>query len=93
MRTRSPETGSEPKPPRPPRPPQPDQAARRRIDALAGSARRVAASSSFRLTVLYMLLLSASVAVLLAFLYWSTAGYMDRQTDATIKAESQGLAE
>lgn len=31
--------------------------------------------------------------ILLGFLYWSTAGYMDRQTDATIQAEIQGLAE
>ncbi len=54
---------------------------------------RVLGSSSFRLAVLYMLLVAASVSVLLGFIYWSTAGYMDRQTDATIHAEIQGLAE
>lgn len=94
MHTRSPDTGSRCEAePEPTRPPQRHEPARRRLDALSGSARRVIGSSSFRLTVLYMLLLSASVAVLLAFLYWSTAGYMDRQTDATIQAEIQGLAE
>ncbi len=31
--------------------------------------------------------------VLLGFLYWSTAGFMSRQTDATIDAEITGLAE
>ncbi|MFY9975061.1 MAG: HAMP domain-containing sensor histidine kinase [Chromatiaceae bacterium] len=54
---------------------------------------RVLGSSSFRLAVLYMLLLTVSVAILLGFIYWSTAGYMDRQLDATIAAETQGLAE
>jgi signal transduction histidine kinase len=38
-------------------------------------------------------LLAGSVVVLLGFIYWSTAGYMARQTDATIEAEIQGLAE
>lgn len=40
-----------------------------------------------------MLLFSASVVLLLGFIYWSTAGYMSRQTDATIEAEITGLAE
>lgn len=56
-------------------------------------AARVLGSSSFRLALLYMLLLMVSVAILLGFIYWSTAGYMDRQLDATIAAETQGLAE
>jgi signal transduction histidine kinase len=56
-------------------------------------ATRVLKSSSFRLALLYMLLLSISVGILLGFIYWSTAGFMDRQTDATIGAEIQGLAE
>ena len=50
-------------------------------------------SSSFRLALLYMGLFSASVLVLLGFLYWATAGYMARQTDATIEAEIRGLSE
>ncbi|MFT5391268.1 MAG: signal transduction histidine kinase [Gammaproteobacteria bacterium] len=35
----------------------------------------------------------ASVSILLSFIYWSTAGYMQRQADATIETEIQGLAE
>jgi signal transduction histidine kinase len=50
-------------------------------------------SSTFRLAVLYMALFGASVAVLLIFIYWSTAGYMAVQTDDTIEAEVTGLAE
>ncbi len=50
-------------------------------------------SSTFRLAVLYMALFSTSVLLLLGFIYWSTAGYMVRQTDATIEAEVVGLAE
>lgn len=50
-------------------------------------------SSTFRLALLYVLLLGISVVVLLGFIYWSTAGYMDRQATATIEAEITGLAE
>ena len=50
-------------------------------------------SSTFRLALLYALVFAASVVALLAFLYWSTAGYMARQADATIGAEIEGLAE
>ena len=50
-------------------------------------------SSSFRLALLYMGLFGASVLVLLGFLYWASAGYMARQTDATIEAEIIGLSE
>jgi signal transduction histidine kinase len=56
-------------------------------------ARIVLSSFTFRLAVLYVLLLGVSVAILLGFIYWSTAGFMARQTDATIGAEVQGLAE
>ena len=50
-------------------------------------------SSTFRLAVIYMALFGTSVLLLLGFIYWSTAGYMVRQTDATIEAEVVGLAE
>lgn len=36
---------------------------------------------------------SLSVLLLLGFIYWSTAGYMMRQAEATIEAEITGLAE
>ncbi|MCP3870492.1 MAG: HAMP domain-containing histidine kinase [Gammaproteobacteria bacterium] len=35
----------------------------------------------------------ASVVVLFGFIYWATAGLMDRQIDETIEAEIRGLAE
>lgn len=50
-------------------------------------------SSSFRLALVYMALFGASVCLLLGFIYWSTAVYMGNQTDQTIEAEIQGLAE
>lgn len=50
-------------------------------------------SATFRLALLYMGLFGGSVLVLLGFIHWSTAGYMARQTDATIEAEIAGLAE
>ncbi len=50
-------------------------------------------SSVFRLGMVYVALFGASVLLLLGFIYWSTAGYMLRQADATIEAEITGLAE
>ncbi|WP_217637497.1 sensor histidine kinase [Desulfuromusa kysingii] len=50
-------------------------------------------SSTFRLALIYMTLFGLSVLLLLGFIYWSTAGYMVRQTEATIDAEITGLAE
>ena len=50
-------------------------------------------STTARLALTYLALFGASVMVLLGFLYWSTAGFMSRQTDATIDAEITGLAE
>ena len=55
--------------------------------------RRILRSSTFRLVLLYMALVSGSVLVLFGFIYWATAGFMDRQVDVTIEAEIQGLAE
>jgi signal transduction histidine kinase len=50
-------------------------------------------SSVFRMGLVYVVLFGTSVLLLLAFIYWSTAGYMLRQADATIEAEITGLAE
>lgn len=50
-------------------------------------------SSTFRLALIYMALFGGSVLLLLTFIYWSTAGYMAEQADATIEAEIAGLAE
>ncbi len=55
--------------------------------------RALARSSSARLALLYLCLYAGSVLLLFGFIYWATAGYMARQTDATIDAEIEGLAE
>ncbi|MBK5969934.1 MULTISPECIES: sensor histidine kinase [Thiorhodovibrio] len=69
----------------------------RRLIRVGGRARErlraILASSTFRLALLYVVLLATSMIFLLGFVYWSTAGYMARQTDATINAEIRGLAE
>ena len=50
-------------------------------------------SSTFRLALVYVTLFGASALLLLAFIYWSTAGYMTRQTKAAIEAEIGTFAE
>jgi signal transduction histidine kinase len=55
--------------------------------------KRLLRSSPFRLAIAYVALFGSSALVLMAFIYWSTAGYMLRQADETIEAEIAGLAE
>ena len=50
-------------------------------------------TSTFQLTVLYALMLAVSTLVVGAFLYWSTIGFLQRQTDSTIEVEIIGLRE
>ncbi|HYZ22974.1 MAG TPA: HAMP domain-containing sensor histidine kinase [Rhodopila sp.] len=57
------------------------------------SARRLFRSAGFRFGAMYALLLSASAIALASFLWWATAGLLDRQTEAAINADAQGLAE
>ena len=54
---------------------------------------RILRSSTFRLALVYAALFGASVLLLLGFIYWSTAGYMTRQTEALIDAEIDTFAE
>lgn len=54
---------------------------------------RLLKTSTFQLALVYMALFASSVLLLMAFIYWATAGYMARQTDATIQADIAGLAE
>ncbi len=54
---------------------------------------RFAKTSAFQFALVYAVLFAASVAVVFAFVFWSTVGYLERQTNATIDAEIQGLAE
>ncbi|HEY7577694.1 MAG TPA: HAMP domain-containing sensor histidine kinase [Acetobacteraceae bacterium] len=61
--------------------------------AAGASTRRLLRSAGIRFAVIYALLLSASAAALGLFLWWSTAGLLDRQTEAAIQADAQSLAE
>jgi signal transduction histidine kinase len=54
---------------------------------------RLFRSSVFRLTLAYMALFALSVGAVSAFIYSSTLGYLDEQTNAIIEAEINGLAE
>jgi signal transduction histidine kinase len=50
-------------------------------------------TSTFRLSSVYLLIFILSVGAILAYIYWNTAGLLERQTDETIRAEVQGLAD
>jgi signal transduction histidine kinase len=48
-------------------------------------------TSAFRLTLAYMALFAISMLILLGFAYWTTASYVNEQTDDDIEAEMQAL--
>jgi len=50
-------------------------------------------TTTFRLSVLYLVLFAAAAAVAIAYIYWNTSGLITRQLDGVIQAEIQGLAE
>src|ERR1700712_463235 len=50
-------------------------------------------SAGFRFGVVYALLLAVSATALTVFLWWATAGLLDRQTEAAIDADAQGLSD
>ena len=50
-------------------------------------------TSTFRLAALYLILFAVSVSALLGYVYWNTAVLLERQTDDTIRAEVQALAD
>ena len=50
-------------------------------------------SSTFRITLLYVALFTASVLVLFSFIYWSSVRYMADQSDAAIRSEIHTLSE
>jgi signal transduction histidine kinase len=54
---------------------------------------RLLDTTTFRLAALYLALFAASVLALLGFIYFSTADFVERQTEATIEAEITGLRE
>ncbi len=50
-------------------------------------------SAGVRFAVIYAGLLAISTALLAMFLWWATAGLLDRQVDAAIRADARGLLE
>ena len=50
-------------------------------------------TSVFQLTLIYITLFGVSVAALFLFMYWSTVGFLERQTNEVIDAEITGLDE
>ncbi len=50
-------------------------------------------TSTFRLAALYLAVFALSVGALLGYVYWNTAVLLERQTDETIRAEVQALAD
>ena len=57
------------------------------------ASRRLLRSAGVRFAAIYALLLAVSAAALAMFLWWATAGLLDRQTDAAIEADAQSLTE
>ena len=55
--------------------------------------RRLFRSAGFRFGMVYALLLGISGIALALFLWWATAGLIDRQTEAAINTDAQDLAE
>ena len=58
-----------------------------------GNARRLVRTHAFRLAALYFLVFAVSVMGVLLFVYWTSADFVERQTEATLDAEITGLAE
>jgi signal transduction histidine kinase len=58
-----------------------------------GAMRRLLRSASFRFAAIYAILLALSAAALALFIWWATAGLLDRQTQAAIEADAQSLSE
>jgi len=55
--------------------------------------RRLVKTHAFRLASLYFAVFAASVLAILVFVYWMSADFVERQTQATLDAEIAGLAE
>jgi signal transduction histidine kinase len=61
--------------------------------AFVPAARRLVSTHAFRLAGLYFAVFVLSVLGLLFFVYWTSADFVERQTEATLNAEITGLAE
>lgn len=64
-----------------------------RVAALRQAAQRVGKTHAFRLAGLYFAVFALSVLGVLLFVYWTSADFVERQTEATLDAEITGLAE
>lgn len=60
---------------------------------LRSAAKRVWKTHAFRLAALYFAVFVLSVLGVLFFVYWTSADFVERQTEATLDAEITGLAE
>jgi signal transduction histidine kinase len=60
---------------------------------LAGNARRLVRTHAVRLAALYFFVFALSMLGVLLFVYWTSANFVERQTEATLDAEISGLAE
>ncbi|HUC71719.1 MAG TPA: HAMP domain-containing sensor histidine kinase [Stellaceae bacterium] len=61
--------------------------------ALLRATLRLVRTHAFRLAALYFLVFAASVLSVLFFVYWTSADFVERQTETTLDAEITGLAE
>lgn len=52
---------------------------------------KLLSTTTFRLALVYLALFLASSSALLGYLYWNTAGFLARQTEATVMAEMAAL--
>ena len=50
-------------------------------------------TSTFKLAAIYLLFFALSVGTILAYVFWNTAGLLERQTEETIRAEVQALGD
>ena len=60
---------------------------------LPANLRRLLRTHAVRLAALYFLVFAVSVLGVLLFVYWTSANFVERQTEATLDAEINGLAE
>src|SRR5271169_1141759 len=60
---------------------------------LPANLRRLVRTHAVRLAALYFLVFAASMLGVLLFVYWTSANFVERQTEATLDAEITGLAE
>jgi signal transduction histidine kinase len=64
-----------------------------RPPALLGGAMRLTRTHAFRLAALYFLVFALSMLGVLLFVYWTSANFVERQAEATLDAEINGLEE